>query len=108
MTDTNILALVKIIKNSGGDPGDITGAVWKAGYRKPEKSAEEAVLLTIDLICEYSATEHWPDSYESVLTGELNRVVQDAEWPESSTPVSIAKAIIEAGYCKVSTGGANG
>uniref|UniRef100_UPI001AD86B78 hypothetical protein n=1 Tax=Rahnella sp. ChDrAdgB13 TaxID=1850581 RepID=UPI001AD86B78 len=98
MSDTNVFALAQIIKTAGGDPGDITDAVWAAGYRKPEKSAEEAVLLTIDLLGEYHGndipSEHWPETYESVLLGELNRVVQDAEWPNNSTPASIAKAII--------------
>lgn len=102
MTETNVFALAQIIKTAGGDPGDITSAVWAAGYRKPEKSVEEAVLQTIDVLGEYHSndipSEYWPDSYESVLTGELNRVVHDAEWPEISTPASIAKAIIVAGY----------
>lgn len=105
MNDTNVFELSQIIKNAGSDPGDITSAVWAAGYRKPEKSAEEAVLLTIDLLGEYHGNdipfEHWPETYESVLLGELNRVIQDAEWPDSSTPASIAKAIIVAGYRKV-------
>lgn len=112
MTDTNIFELTQIIKSAWGDPGDITGAVWGAGYRKTEKSAEEAALLAIDLLGEYHGNdipcEHWPETYESVLSGELNRVVLDAEWPDSSTPASIAKAIIAAGYGKVNDGGANG
>lgn len=102
MTDTNTFSLAQIIKKAGGDPGDITGAVWSAGYRKPEKSAEGAALLTIDLLSEYHSndipSEHWPKTYESVLLGELNRVVMDAKWPDRSTPASIAKAIIVAGY----------
>ncbi len=105
MPDTNVFALAQIIRNAGGDPADITGAVWAAGYRKSEKSAEEAVLLTIDLLGEYHGYdipfEHWPETYEAVLLGELNRVIQDAEWPDGSMPASIAKAIIVAGYRKV-------
>lgn len=107
MTDTNVFALAQIIKAAGGDPGDITCAVWAAGYRKPEKSAEEAVLLAIDLISEDHGndipSEHWPETYGAVLSGELNRVVLEAEWPNSSTPASIAKEIILAGYRKVTS-----
>lgn len=107
MTDTNVFSLAQIIKAAGGNPGDISGAVWEAGFRKPEKSAEEAVLLTIDLLGEYHGndipSEYWPETYESVLLGELNRIVQDAEWPDSSTLTSIAKAIVVAGYRKAAT-----
>jgi hypothetical protein len=105
MTEANIFDLAQIIKSAWGDPGDITSAVWKAGYRKPEKSAEEAVLLAIDLIGEYHGydipREHWPETYDHVLSGELNRIVFDAERPDAATPACIAKAIIAAGYSKV-------
>jgi len=107
MVKTNVFELAKIIKMAGADPGDITSAVWGDGYRKPEKSAEEAALLAIELIGEQSAndipSEYWPETYKSVLLGELNRVVQEAEWLETSTPASIAKEIINAGYNKVAT-----
>ncbi|MES4613045.1 MAG: hypothetical protein ACTH8P_16690 [Ewingella sp.] len=107
MVETNVFELAQIIKNAGADPGDITSAVWAASYRKPEKSAEEAALLTIDLLGEYHGNEipgeHWPETYEAVLLGELNRVIQEAEWLETPTPASIAKEIINAGYSKVAT-----
>ncbi|HHG9944768.1 TPA: hypothetical protein ACPZLR_002590 [Yersinia enterocolitica] len=105
----SILPLAYIIRLAWGDPGDITGAVWAAGYRKPAKTAEEAALLAIDLIGEYHMNdvpcEHWPTTYDHVLSGELNRIIFEAEWPDDSKPVSVAKAIISAGYRKV---GANG
>lgn len=107
MVETNVFELAQIIKNAGGDPGDITSAVWTASYRKPEKLAEEAALLAIDIIDEQNGndipSEYWPKTYDSVLLGELNRVVQEAEWLETSTPASIAKEIINAGYTKVAT-----
>lgn len=44
MTDTNVFALAQIIKAAGSDPRNVTDVVWAAGYRKPERSAEEAVM----------------------------------------------------------------
>ncbi|CNJ46095.1 Uncharacterised protein [Yersinia rohdei] len=105
----SILPLAYIIRLAWGDPGDITGAVWAAGYRKPEKSAEEAALLAIDLIGEYHMNdvpcEHWPTTYEHVLSGELNRIVFEAEYLDNSNAVRVARAIIDAGYRKVITHG---
>ncbi|CQH54782.1 hypothetical protein [Yersinia frederiksenii] len=105
----SILPLAYIIRLAWGDPGDITGAVWAAGYRKPDKSAEEAALLAIDLISEYHGNDipcgYWPTTYDSVLEGELNRVVFEAVYPDSSNSVSAARAIIDAGYRKVGTNG---
>ncbi|CQJ02475.1 hypothetical protein [Yersinia frederiksenii] len=106
----SILQLAYIVRLAWGNPGDITGAVWTAGYRKPDKSAEEAALLTLGLITnDYHGNdipcEYWPTTYDLVLSGELNQVVFEAEYPEGSNSVSVARAIIDAGYRKVITNG---
>ncbi|HDL6897165.1 TPA: hypothetical protein PXM15_004372 [Yersinia enterocolitica] len=106
----SILPLAYIIRLAWGDPGDITGAVWAADYRKPEKSAEEAALLTLDLITnDYHGNdipcEYWPTTYDHVLSGELNLVVFEAVYLDNSNSVSVARAIIDAGYSKGATNG---
>ncbi|WP_432322000.1 hypothetical protein [Yersinia enterocolitica] len=101
----SILPLAYIVRLAWGDPGDITGAVWAAGYRKPDKSAEEAALLTLDLITnDYHGNDipcwYWPTTYDHVLSGELNLVVFEAAYLDNSNSVSVARAIIDAGYSK--------
>lgn len=101
----SILPLAYIIRLAWGDPGNITGAVWAAGYRKPDKSAEEVALLTLDLITnDYHGNDipcgYWPTTYDRVLEGELNRVVFEAVYPDNSNSVSVAMAIVDAGYSK--------
>lgn len=106
----NILSLAYTVRLAWGDPGNITGTVWAAGYRKPEKSAKEAALLTLELITnDYHRNdipcEYWPTTYDHVLSGELNQIVFEAEYMESSNAVSVARAILNAGYRKVITHG---
>lgn len=48
MADTHIFELARIIRAAGSDPSNITDEVWAAGYRQPERSAEEAAQITID------------------------------------------------------------
>lgn len=102
MSNEDIFTLTRIIKEAWGNPGDITGAVWGAGYRRPEPTAEEAAMLTIDRLGDYDSNgiprEHWPKSYQEILSHELNNLIFDATWPEHTSPVSVARKIIEAGY----------
>lgn len=102
MNDTNIFALAQIIKSAGTDPSDVTDAVWKAGYRRPERPTEEAVKLTLDIICGCHGAdmpwEVWPKDYSEVLKEELNECVYPAVAPDGSTAVSAAKYLIAAGY----------
>lgn len=104
MTDNNIFTLAQIIGVAGTNPGDITTTVWEAGYRKPVKTPEEAALLTIDLMYEFcdsnTPREYWPKNYDDILSGELNRFIEDASWLKRGNPGSIARAIIVAGYRK--------
>lgn len=44
MSEQNVFELVKLIKAANGDPSSITDAIWEAGYRQPERTAEEASI----------------------------------------------------------------
>ncbi|WP_158784646.1 hypothetical protein [Pantoea sp. BAV 3049] len=102
MNDTNVFALAQVIKAAGSDPSDVTDAVWAAGYRKSERSTEDAVALTLEIICGCHGADMpwdvWPKNYSSVLKEELNECVYPAVAPDGSTAVSAAKSIIAAGY----------
>lgn len=109
MSDVNIFSLVQVIKTAGTDPGDVTAAVWSAGYRKPTKSADEAVALTLDVIAGFEGNDLpwsvWPKDYDSILQCELNEIIEEESWRIEPNPASTAKAIIAAGYAKESANG---
>lgn len=108
MTDTNMFALAQIIKNAGGDPAAITDSIWDAGYRQPERTAEEAALITIDVFyyCESFCmpTELWPTNYDNVLQNELMKaVLEHYEISNRIDPVKTAENVLKAGFEKVLT-----
>jgi hypothetical protein len=115
MTDKNIFALASIIKSAGGDPSAVTDAIWEAGYRQPERSAEEAAQITIDTFfyCESfdMPTDLWPTTYEHVLQGELMKAVlarNEDCGVFDLVPVAVAKSVLQAGFGKMNTGGSDG
>ncbi|WP_455424835.1 hypothetical protein [Dryocola sp. LX212] len=104
MSETNIFELAQVIKSAGTDPSDVTDAVWTAGYRKPERNAEEAVNLALDIICGFEGAdlpwEVWPKNYTDILKGELNDFVIEAITADEATAASAAKELIAEGYVK--------
>lgn len=104
MNDTNVFELAQIIKAAGSDPSDVTGAVWDAGYRRPERGAEEAVNLALDIICGFEGADLpwdvWPKNYTDILKGELNDFVIEATSPDKATAVCVAKELIAEGYAR--------
>lgn len=102
MTDTNVFKLAQIIKNTSSDPGDVTTAVWSAGYRKPVRSAEDAVALTLEIIAGFQGNDLpwnvWPKDYDAILQCELNELIDEELWRNKSNAVNAAKSIIDEGY----------
>lgn len=94
-------ALAKIISTAGNDPSEITDAVWAAGYRKPERTEEEAINLAIDTFADsrYNGIpdDAWPKTYDEILQCELNEIIGEVTWSYFS-PENIANRLIEAGY----------
>ncbi|EDX0374151.1 hypothetical protein GTL21_004936 [Salmonella enterica] len=96
-----IADLAKIISTAGNDPSDITDAVWAAGYRKPERTEEEAINLAIDTFADsrYNGIpdDAWPKTYDEILRCELNEIIDEVTWSYFS-PENIANRLIGAGY----------
>lgn len=107
MTQQNVFALAQVIKAAGVDPSEVTDAVWAAGYRRPARSVEEEVELTLAIVSGCHGAdmpwEVWPKDYEDVLKEELNEFVCEAVMPEGTTAASAAIEILAAGYVKVVT-----
>ena len=105
MSETNVFALAKIIKAAGNDPSDVTDAVWTAGYRKPERQAEDAVNLTLEIISGFEGADMpwdvWPKDYADILKCELNDFVVEAITSDKANAASAAKELIAEGYAKV-------
>lgn len=105
MAEADMFELVKIIKAAKGDPSAMTDAIWEAGYRQPERSAEEAAKITIDTFfyCESFSmpSDFWPRSYDSVLQNELMKAVigEDGELDDADA-TTIARSVINAGFSK--------
>ncbi|EOD9024864.1 hypothetical protein ACB381_12095 [Klebsiella michiganensis] len=105
MAEANMFELVKIIKAAKGDPSAMTDAIWGAGYRQPERSAEEAAKITIDTFfyCESFSmpSDFWPRSYDSVLQNELMKAVigEDGEL-DGADATTIARSVFNAGFSK--------
>jgi hypothetical protein len=108
MTDTNVFVLAQIIKVAGYDPSKINDMIWEAGYRQPERTAEEAALITIDVFFHCNSldmpTDFWPQTYDSVLQNELMKaVLEDYEITNEFDPVRTAKNVLKVGFEKVLT-----
>ena len=105
MSKVNVFELVTLIKAANGDPSAITDAIWEAGYRQPERTAEEAAKITISVFFYCNSlgmpTDFWPRDYDSVLQNELMKAVlgEDDELHEAE-PAAIAKNVIRAGFTK--------
>ncbi|PWF49745.1 hypothetical protein BHT19_0001670 [[Kluyvera] intestini] len=105
MSKVNVFELVTLIKAANGDPSAITDAIWEAGYRQPERTAEEAAKITISVFFYCNSlgmpTDFWPRDYDSVLQNELMKAVlgEDDELHEAD-PAAIAKSVISAGFTK--------
>jgi hypothetical protein len=105
MSKANVFELAQIIKAAKGDPSAVVDAVWEAGYRQPERTAEEAAKITIDTFfyCESFGmpTDFWPRDYDSVLCNELMKAVlteNDDDSLCSTEPAKVAKSILAAGF----------
>lgn len=105
MSEPNMFDLVKLIKASNADPSAMTDAIWEAGYRQPERTAEQAAKLTIDVFfyCDSFGmpTDFWPRNYDSVLQNELMKAVigEDGDLDGADATV-IARSVINAGFSK--------
>ncbi|HBM2887245.1 TPA: hypothetical protein LVL12_005354 [Klebsiella oxytoca] len=105
MVESNMFELVKLIKSANGDPSAMTDAIWEAGYRQPERTAEEAALITIDVFFMCNGfgmpTDFWPRNYDSVLQNELMKAIggEDGELLGADA-TTIARSIINAGFSK--------
>ncbi|MCL5501231.1 hypothetical protein M5Y49_21410 [Escherichia coli] len=105
MSKVNVFELVTLIKAANGDPSAMTDAIWEAGYRQPERTAEEAAKITISVFFYCNSlgmpTDFWPRDYDSVLQNELMKAVlgEDDELHEAE-PAAIAKNVIRAGFTK--------
>lgn len=105
MSDTEVFVLAQIVKSANGDPSGMVDAIWEAGYRQPERTAEEAASLTLATIryCQdYDMPDElWPEKYEDVLTNELMKAVL-ADYEECGTftleQVKVARNVINAGF----------
>lgn len=105
MSKVNVFELVTLIKAANGDPSAMTDAIWEAGYRQPERTAEEAAKITISVFFYCNSLgmpkDFWPRDYDSVLQNELMKAVlgEDDELHEAE-PAAIAKNVIRAGFTK--------
>jgi hypothetical protein len=97
----NSFHLTQIIASAWGDPADITNAIWNAGYRKPEREAEDIAILTIEImegIPDEAPCSERPKNLNDILTMELNNIIFDATWNEGITPAKVAGVILRNGY----------
>ncbi len=97
MTDS---VLIKLISDNIADPGDMTDAVWKAGYRKTDFTTEQiidiAVSMTGDSICLKLPHDTLPKTLDDISKYHLNDIIFDAHW--DNPPATIAQCIMENGY----------
>lgn len=109
MTQQNLFALAQVIKAAGTDPSEVTDAVWAAGYRRPARSVEDAVALTLDIIAGFDGNDLpwavWPKNYDDILQCELNEFIEEA-LHTYKTAHSIASGLLAVGFAKVATDGA--
>lgn len=84
------------------DPGDITDAVWKAGYRKTDFTTEQIIDITVsmtgDSILLKLPHDTLPKTLDDISKYHLNNIIFDAHW--DNPPATIVQAIMESGYRK--------
>lgn len=103
MSQENIFELIALVKSANGDPSAVVDAAWEAGYRQPERTAEEAAQITIDTFFYCNTfdmpTDFWPRDYDSVLQNELMKAVigEDGEL-DGADATTIARSVISAGF----------
>lgn len=99
MTDS---VLIKLISDNIADPGDITDAIWKAGYRKTDFTTEQIIDITVSMTGDsiYLKLPHdtLPKTLDDISKYHLNNIIFDAHW--DNPPAIIARAIMESGYRK--------
>lgn len=82
--------------------GDITDAVWKAGYRKTDFTTEQIIDITVsmtgDSILLKLPHDTLPKTLDDISKYQLNDIICDAHWDNS--PAIIAQSIMENGYRK--------
>ncbi len=94
--------LIKLISDNIADPGDITDAVWKAGYRKTDFTTEQIIDITVSMTGDsiYLKLPHdtLPKILDDISKYHLNDIIFDAHW--DNPPAAIAQAIMDNGYRK--------
>ncbi|TDB42061.1 hypothetical protein [Photorhabdus luminescens] len=99
----NLFHITQIVASVWGDPADMTDAIWQAGYRKPERTAGEIGLLTIDVmngVPDWVSHNERPKDLNDILRVELNNIIFDVTWDGKATPVSVVKAVLASGYTR--------
>ncbi|OCA55179.1 hypothetical protein [Photorhabdus namnaonensis] len=103
MTDNNhdVSSLVQIIESVWSNPTEITTAIWRAGYRKPERSEEEIILLIIDVmngVPDWVPHNERPKDLNDIFRTELDNIIFDVTWEGKATPTTVARVILDNGY----------
>ncbi|MEX9612267.1 hypothetical protein AB7Y92_19640 [Providencia manganoxydans] len=92
--------LINIIKNAGGDPCDVTEAVWNAGYQRMDFTTEEIIQMTTERVVECLdlsvPVEVWPTTVKDLSMWDLNDIIFEAL--DIATPAEIAAEILKNGY----------
>lgn len=110
MSQENIFELIALVKSAKGDASAVVDKVWEAGYRQPERTAEEAAQITIDTFFYCNSfdmpTDFWPRDYDSVLQNQLMKAVigEDGEL-DGADAKTIARSVISAGFSKEPSNG---
>lgn len=95
-------ALIKLISDNIVDPGDITDAVWKAGYRKTDFTTEQIIDITASMVieCCYMKLPHdtLPKTLDDISQYHLNCIIIEYYW--DNPPAVIAQSVMENGYRK--------
>nr|EIQ9989365.1 hypothetical protein [Escherichia coli] len=104
--NNNMFELTKTIKAAAsGGPSDITDAIYAAGYRKPDRSVEDTVMLTIETLAGFEGADipwkQWPKNLDGILFNELNELIEVECYNSDGSAAHIAKAVLSAGYRKV-------
>ena len=94
--------LVKVIKDAGDDPSDITKAIFLAGYKKTDFSIEQIIEMTADQTasCIYLGMKRdaLPRTIDDIAKYQLTGLIEEASW--IGTPEEIAAEVLRNGYQK--------